>query len=51
MTKNSKFSNFQSFYAVVVKFMTDFFEWNAKKGQQGKKLLSSIFFEKIIAVF
>ena len=38
MTKNPKFSNFQSFYAVFVKFMTDFFEWNVKKGQQGKKL-------------
>ena len=41
MTKNPKLSNFQSFYAVFVEFMTDFFEWNVKKGQQGKKLLSS----------
>ena len=40
-TKNTKFSNFQSFYAVVVKFMTDFVDWNVRKGQQGKSLLSS----------
>ena len=39
--KNPKFSNLQSFYAVFVKFMTDFSEWNVKKGQQGKRLLSS----------
>ena len=39
--KNPKFSNVQSFYAVFVKFMTDFVDWNVKKGQPGKSLLSS----------
>ena len=39
--KNPKVSNVQSFYAAFVKFMTDFVDWNVKKGQQGKNLLSS----------
>ena len=34
-------SNFQSFYADFVKFMTDFVDWNVENGQQGKSLLSS----------
>ena len=39
--KNTKTSNFQCFYAVFVKFMKDFVDWNVKKGQQGNNLLSS----------
>ena len=39
--KNPKFFNFQNFYAFVVKFSTDFVDWNVLKGQQGRKWLSS----------
>ena len=46
MTKNPKFSNFQSFYAIFVKFSTDFVDWNVEKSQQGTNLLSSGLFRR-----
>ena len=46
MTKNPKFSNFQSFYAIFVKFSTDFVDWNVEKSQQGTNLLSSSLFRR-----
>ena len=46
MTKNPKFSNFQSFYAIFVKFSTDFVNWNVEKSQQGTNLLSSSLFRR-----
>ena len=46
-TKNPKFSNFQSFCAGFVKFMTDFVDWKVKKGQQGSFLLSSRLFRRV----
>ena len=30
MTKNQKFSNFQSFHAFIVKILTDFVDWNVE---------------------
>ena len=47
MTKNPKLSKFQSFYAIFVKFSTDFVDWKVKKGQQGTSLLSSMLFRKV----
>ena len=44
--KNPKFSNFQSFYAIFVKFSTDFVDWNVEKSQQGTNLLSSSLFRR-----
>ena len=44
MTKNPKFSKFQNFYAIFVKFSTDFVDWNVEKSQQGTNLLSSSLF-------
>ena len=46
MTKNPKFSKFQSFYAIFVKFSTDFVDWNVEKSQQGTNLLSSSLFRR-----
>ena len=46
MTKNPKFSKFQSFYAIFVKFSTDFVDWNVGKSQQGTNLLSSSLFRR-----
>ena len=46
MTKNPKFSNFQSFYAIFVKFATDFVDWNVEKSQQGTNSLSSSVFRR-----
>ena len=34
--KNSKFFVFHSFYAICVKFLTNFVDWNVEKRQQGK---------------
>ena len=42
--KKLRISTFQRFYAVFVKFMTVFVDWNVRKGQQGKNLLSSRLF-------
>ena len=39
--KNSKFSNFQSFHAFVVKISKDFADWNVETGDQSKIVLSS----------
>ena len=41
MTKNRKFSKFQSFYAVSVKISTDSVDWNVVNFHQGKNPLSS----------
>ena len=46
MTKNPKFSKFQNFYAIFVKFSTDFVDWNVEKSQQGTNLLSSSLFRR-----
>ena len=46
MTKNTKFSKFQCFYAIFVKFSTDFVDWNVEKTQQGTNLLSSSLFRR-----
>ena len=43
-TENDKISNFfvfHSFYAILVKFLTNFVDWNVEKCQQGKKFQSS----------
>ena len=40
-TTNSKFSNFQRFYAFFVEVSTEFVNWKILKGQQGKGWLSS----------
>ena len=47
MTKNPKFSKFQSFYAIFVKFSTDFVDWNVGKSQQGTNCCPVVFFEEI----
>ena len=39
--KIPKIFNFQKVYAFSPKFSTDFVDWNVKKGQQGKSVLSS----------
>ena len=44
MTKNTKVSNFLSFYAIFVKLSSDFVVWNVEKSQQGRSLLSSSLF-------
>ena len=41
MTKNPKFSDFQSFYAIVVEIATDFVDWNVENGHQSKSLMCS----------
>ena len=46
MTKNPKFSKFQNFYAIFVKFSTDFVDWKVEKSQQGTNLLSSSLFRR-----
>ena len=48
--KNSKFSTFQSFYAFLVKFLTDFVDWNVEKRQQGKIISPVSLSEEFIAV-
>ena len=51
-TKNPKISNFQSFYAVFVKFMMDFVDWNVKKGVNKEKICCPVgFSEELIDVF
>ena len=50
MTTVPKFSTFQNFYEIFVKFLTDFVDWNVKD-QQGKGLLSSGLFRKVYCVF
>ena len=42
----NKFSKFQSFYAIFVKFSTDFVDWNVEKSQQGTNLLCSSLFRR-----
>ena len=42
---------FPSVYAILVKVPTDFVHWNVEEGQQGKKVLSSMFSEEIKATF
>ena len=46
MTKNPKFSKFQSFHAIFVKFSRDFVDWNVEKSQEGTNLLSSSLFRR-----
>ena len=41
------FSNIQSFYAIFVKFSTDFFDWNVEQSKQGTNLLSSRLFGRV----
>ena len=50
-TENDKNLNFQRFFCIFSKFLTDFVDWNVEKGQQGKNVLSSMFSEEIHAVF
>ena len=49
--KNRKFSFFQSFYAVVVKFSTDFVDWNIEKGKKERMCPPVGFSEEFIAAF
>ena len=49
MTKNPKFSKFQSFYAIFVKFSTEFVDWNVENAQRdrnGRNSLSSMLFRR-----
>ena len=46
-TKNTKFLYIKSFYAVFVKFMTDFVDWSVEKVNM-ERVVS---YEEIIAVF
>ena len=51
-----QFSNFQSFYAVLVKFVRNLVDWNVKSvnKEKGSRLVLSsclVFYEEIIAVF
>ena len=48
--KNSKIFVFHSFYAIV-KFLTNFVDWNVETRQQGKHFSPLGFFEEFIAVF
>ena len=50
MTKNPKFSIFQSFHAIFVKFSNDFVEWNVENRQPGKRISPVDFSEETIAV-
>ena len=49
--KNIKISNVQRFYAFFSKVSTDFVDWNAKEGLQGKNAFSSMLRKEINAVF
>ena len=42
--KTQNFPIFKVFYAIFVKFSTDFVDWNVEKSQQGTNLLSSSLF-------
>ena len=42
----SSFPIFKVFYAIFVKFSTDFVDWNVEKSQQGTNLLSSSLFRR-----
>ena len=50
MTKTHNFSFF-SFYAIFVRFLTNFADWNVEKRQQGKNFSPVGLFEEFIAVF
>ena len=45
--KKPKTFHFSIFFAIFVKFLTDFVNCNVEKGQQGKNLLSSRLFRKV----
>ena len=51
LTKIPKFSNFQSFYAIVSQFSIDFVDWNVERGHQGKNVLSSRLFPRVNCSF
>ena len=51
MTEFSKISNFRRLYAFFPKFSTDFVDWNVKKGQQRKNVLSSRLFRRVYCSF
>ena len=51
MTKNTKFSNFQSFYEFFVIVSTDVVDWIVLKGQQENVGCPLVFYEGIIAIF
>ena len=43
MTKNPKLSFFRNFYAISVKFLTDFVDQNVEKRKQGTVLVQKAF--------
>ena len=47
--KNQRFPIFQDFMHFF-KFLTDFVDWNIKKGQQGKNVLSSKLFRRVSCI-
>ena len=49
--KNSKFFVFHTFYALFVKFLTNFVKWNVEKRQQGTNFCPVGLCEEFIAVF
>ena len=51
MTEIRKFSIFQSFYAILVKFSIDYVDWRVSMGQQGNNLLSSSLFRRVYSSF
>ena len=46
-TKIPKFSIFQTFKSIFVKFLKDFVDWIVLKGQQRKNVLSSRLFRRV----
>ena len=49
--KNPKNFQFSKISCNFSKFLTDFANWNVEKGQQGKKVLSSMLRKEISTVF
>ena len=51
MTKVLKFSNFQRFFALFSKFLTELMDCNVKTGQKGKNVLSIRLLRRVYCSF